>query len=124
MNAVVRLVPEECVEVFNGNSKTTGNAYTIGTWTVKGVLDGKLFAVKAFTAIHEVLNNSKGLILDAEISVVGKEYNGKWYNDVSIVSLMNQTSAEDVPTQQAEQSTPAAPVFNNGGEDDENVLPF
>ena len=86
MTTLVRLVPQKCVDEYNGVSKQTGNAFTIGTWIVKGVLDGKEFVVKAFTTLHAALKDaaSKSMMIDCHIAMECKEWNGKYYNDVTL----------------------------------------
>lgn len=120
MNSQVRFMVEECVSTYNGTSKTSGNPYTIGTWKLKGVTDGKIFVANAFSTEHQILQASVGLLMDAFITVEAREYNGKWYNDVKISNISNPDGGKvDVPTDQKAE-VPQQATF--AGE--ENDLPF
>jgi len=124
MTTLVRLVPQKCVDEYNGVSKQTGNAFTIGTWIVKGVLDGKEFVVKAFTTLHAALKDaaSKSMMIDCHITIECKEWNGKYYNDVTMTGIENtEKGNEDVPS---EAPVEVSKTTFNGGTVEEGGLPF
>ena len=141
MNSVVRVTVEECTETYNGTSKATGDPFVIGTWKLKGVLDGKVFIGKAFTSVHGLLTNAKGLIVDVDVTLEAKEYNGRWYNELTVTKVLvdNGSSVNDVPgeiNQRDPVEPPTAygapvnssshapiPAFNGGSVED-GGLPF
>lgn len=126
MNSQVRFVVEECVGTYNGTSKSTGDAYVIGTWKLKGVSDGKIFVANAFTALHNTLLESIGLIMDALITVEAREYNGKWYNDVKITTIIpNQENVKaDLPTSSTISGAMASTIASASFVGGDNDLPF
>ena len=118
----IRITVVECLKVYSGTAKS-GNDYTVGTWKVKGVLDGKEFLVTAFNKWHEILDTAKdGIILDCSLTISCKEWDGKWFNDVSISDItlpggqQPDLPKNDLPIEEK------PPVFAGGDEDD--GLPF
>ena len=138
MNSVVRVTVEECVDVYQGTSKATGDPFIIGTWKFKGMLDSKYFVGKAFSSMHASLESAKGLVIDVNVSFEAKEWNGKWFNDVTIVNVLldNSSSVSDTPGE-IKQKDAVEPVISsysginapmtaqfNGGPVDDGGLPF
>lgn len=124
MTQLVRVTVEDCIDVYRGVKKDTGNEYVIGTWKVRGILDGKVFAAKAFTDNHKKLEECKGLIIDVLISIEGKEYNGKMYNDVIITEIKKEEVKVDVPGMEMVLPESGASVADMLVNDNDNVLPF
>lgn len=118
MNTIARVTVEDCLEVYNGTSKTTGDPYIIGTWKLKGMLDNKYIACKAFTSIHGILSNAKGLIIDVDINIEGREHNGKWYNELTVTKVLidNGSSVNDVPGEVNQKDPVEPPIASYGAQ--------
>lgn len=128
MTAVVRITIEALEDEYNGVSKASGNPYTIGTWRVKGVVDNKVFVVKAFTNMHDIIKvaHRKGMEIDATIDISASEYKGKLYNNINVTGIMNQEAiTQDVPTTEVANSAPVQEsVVETILDDTDDVLPF
>ena len=120
MNIIHRVEIDRLLEERKGHS--SHGEWTMGSWLVKSVLSGKKVAVSAFGEINSKLTviSKDHLVVDCEIMIEAKEYNGRWYNNFTVVNIIseNNISENDTP------DTPVAVVADIVEDDDENVLPF
>lgn len=126
MQIEATVIPIEKLDEYKGVSRD-GNPYVIGTWKVKGVLDGKEFAVKAFSDSDERLTASVGMSVDCTIELSGKPWKDKYFNDVSISNVKNKEGVQDVPSSLPESKTPMMEASSYGiklGGNQETDLPF
>lgn len=120
MNIIQRVEIDRLLEERKGQS--SHGEWTMGLWLVKSVVSGKKVSVSAFGEMNaKIAAMSKdNLIIDCEIAIEAKEYNGRWYNNFTVVNIIgeNNISENDTP------DTSVAVVADIVEDDDENVLPF
>lgn len=121
MNIVASIIPLERIKVYNGATKE-GKEYSIGTWKVQGVLDGKVFAVTAFTETDTILSQNVNISVDCVIDIYGKAWQDKFFNEIMVSKVMNKEVVHDVPSALPEERTPMMDAASMGIKLDGDLL--
>lgn len=121
MNIVASIIPLERIKVYNGVTKE-GKEYSIGTWKVQGVLDGKVFAVTAFTETDTILSQNVNISVDCVIDIYGKQWQDKFFNEIMVSKVMNKEVIHDVPDALPEERTPMMDAASMGIKLDGDLL--
>lgn len=108
MIVAARIIPVRLFSTYEGNKD--GNAYSIGTWIVKSIVDGKEFSLKAFQKEHSYLQSHIDVTIDCELSITGKPWQDKYFNEIQIQNIANMESGVEATS--APQTSSAAPIFN------------
>jgi hypothetical protein len=126
MRTLIRIIPLEIKGTYSGTSQQTGNGYRIDTWLAKCPATNVNIVFTCFSDVSDYLTKKKNLEVDGEIFMKSKEYNGKFYNDVTFVNPIRDTedSNSDLPASTPQPQQQAIPQQSFNNEEEDTGLPF
>lgn len=118
--------------VMQGTSQRTGNPWRKQQFIVEDATGNSFPRMIAFDAFNDTVDTiaafSPADTLTVTFHVEAREYNGRWYNDLKIESVVKATNPQQsAPRPQPQSQTPppaAAPAQPSPQPDEDNALPF